>query len=138
MKVALRGIPSFLADSDYQPVIHARSATGEDGVYLSARPPWQSTSMRAMIFLIAAVLLGLSGGYAWSKWSKPSAADVANAPKGPSAKPGQSSDEIEESAYYANCDAVRAAGKAPLYAGQPGYRAELDPDGTGLACPPQS
>ncbi len=37
-------------------------------------------------------------------------------------------------AYYANCDAVRAAGKAPLYRGQPGYRSGLDRDGDGVAC----
>lgn len=36
--------------------------------------------------------------------------------------------------YYANCDAVRAAGAAPLYAGQPGYRPNLDRDGDGVAC----
>jgi hypothetical protein len=36
--------------------------------------------------------------------------------------------------YYANCDAVRAAGAAPLYRGQPGYRAGLDRDGDGVAC----
>lgn len=36
--------------------------------------------------------------------------------------------------YYANCDAVRAAGKAPLYAGSPGYRAGLDRDNDGVAC----
>jgi hypothetical protein len=36
--------------------------------------------------------------------------------------------------YYANCAAVRAAGKAPLYRGQPGYRAGLDRDGDGVAC----
>ena len=38
------------------------------------------------------------------------------------------------SVYYANCDAVRAAGKAPLLRGQPGYRAGLDRDGDGRAC----
>ena len=37
---------------------------------------------------------------------------------------------------FANCGEVRAAGKAPLMAGRPGYRHELDPDGTGLACMP--
>jgi endonuclease YncB( thermonuclease family) len=37
--------------------------------------------------------------------------------------------------YYANCDAVRAAGKAPLYRGQPGYETpRLDRDGDGIAC----
>lgn len=36
--------------------------------------------------------------------------------------------------YYPNCDAVRAAGKAPLYRGQPGYGSHLDRDGDGVAC----
>lgn len=36
--------------------------------------------------------------------------------------------------YYANCAAVRAAGKAPLYRGQPGYAARLDSDSDGIAC----
>ncbi|MEV4624874.1 excalibur calcium-binding domain-containing protein [Micromonospora sp. NPDC049523] len=36
--------------------------------------------------------------------------------------------------YYANCTAVRAAGKAPLAKGKPGYRAALDADGDGVAC----
>ncbi|MGX7677699.1 GmrSD restriction endonuclease domain-containing protein [Jatrophihabitans sp. DSM 45814] len=38
------------------------------------------------------------------------------------------------STYYPNCAAVRAAGKAPLLRGQPGYRADLDGDGDGVAC----
>jgi len=36
--------------------------------------------------------------------------------------------------YYRNCDEVRAAGAAPLYAGQPGYRTALDRDKDGVAC----
>ncbi|HHW51160.1 MAG TPA: DUF1524 domain-containing protein [Pseudoclavibacter sp.] len=36
--------------------------------------------------------------------------------------------------YYKNCDAVRAAGAAPLYQGQPGYSSKLDRDGDGVAC----
>ncbi|WEV64972.1 DUF1524 domain-containing protein [Bifidobacterium sp. ESL0732] len=36
--------------------------------------------------------------------------------------------------YYQNCAAVRAAGKAPIYAGQPGYRAALDRDHDGVGC----
>ena len=42
----------------------------------------------------------------------------------------QSSDSV----YYQNCDAVRAAGKAPLYRGQPGYSAKLDRDKDGVTC----
>lgn len=37
-------------------------------------------------------------------------------------------------AYYANCSAAKAAGAAPIYAGQAGYRAALDRDSDGVAC----
>lgn len=36
--------------------------------------------------------------------------------------------------YFENCDAARAAGAAPLYTGDPGYRAGLDRDNDGIAC----
>jgi len=41
-----------------------------------------------------------------------------------------------ETVAFKNCDEVRAKGLAPLMAGRPGYNRDLDPDGTGLACPP--
>ncbi|WP_353707360.1 DUF1524 domain-containing protein [Cellulosimicrobium sp. ES-005] len=37
-------------------------------------------------------------------------------------------------AFYKNCDAVRAAGAAPIYEGQPGYSRKLDRDGDGVGC----
>ena len=39
-------------------------------------------------------------------------------------------------AYYSNCNEARAAGVAPLYAGEPGYRPEMDGDDDGIACEP--
>ncbi|MCM6778256.1 excalibur calcium-binding domain-containing protein [Nocardia sp. CDC159] len=36
---------------------------------------------------------------------------------------------------FRNCDEARAAGRAPLFRGEPGYSPHLDPDGTGMACP---
>ena len=36
--------------------------------------------------------------------------------------------------YYKNCDAVRAAGAAPIYAGTPGYASHLDRDQDGIGC----
>ncbi|MEU7633891.1 excalibur calcium-binding domain-containing protein [Nocardia sp. NPDC049190] len=36
---------------------------------------------------------------------------------------------------FANCDEARAAGRAPLFRGEPGYGPQLDPDGDGFACP---
>ena len=56
------------------------------------------------------------------------------APK-PTPKPTQTTKPAPPpSTYYANCAAVRAAGKAPIYAGQPGYSRKLDRDGDGIAC----
>lgn len=42
----------------------------------------------------------------------------------------------EASVHYPGCNAVRAAGAAPLHRGQPGYREEMDGDGDGIACEP--
>lgn len=39
-------------------------------------------------------------------------------------------------AYYSNCAMARAAGVAPLYSDEPGYRSEMDGDGDGVACEP--
>lgn len=36
--------------------------------------------------------------------------------------------------YYRNCSEVRAASKAPLRRGEPGYAPHLDRDGDGIAC----
>jgi len=58
--------------------------------------------------------------------TSPAAGRTSPASRKPAAKP----------VYYANCDAVEAAGKAPLSAGQPGYRRALDRDGDGVACEP--
>lgn len=35
---------------------------------------------------------------------------------------------------FRNCQQARAAGRAPIYAGQPGYGRHLDRDGDGIAC----
>ncbi|MFV5996110.1 excalibur calcium-binding domain-containing protein [Streptomyces sp. NPDC056231] len=47
---------------------------------------------------------------------------------------GSGSGGSNSSAYYANCDAVRAAGAAPIHAGDPGYGRHLDRDGDGVGC----
>ncbi|UJW30681.1 excalibur calcium-binding domain-containing protein [Saccharothrix sp. AJ9571] len=54
------------------------------------------------------------------------------------AVPPQTTIPVEEpepaAAYYKNCDAARAAGAAPLSAGDPGYSLKLDRDKDGIAC----
>jgi hypothetical protein len=60
----------------------------------------------------------------------PAPAQVAPAPA-PAPAPAA---PAPAAAYYQNCDAVRAAGAAPLYASQPGFRAALDRNSNGVAC----
>ena len=38
--------------------------------------------------------------------------------------------------YFSGCNEVRAAGLAPLFRGQPGYRRGMDGDDDGIACEP--
>ncbi|HET7823602.1 MAG TPA: DUF1524 domain-containing protein [Ornithinibacter sp.] len=61
-----------------------------------------------------------------------SAPTVAALPR--SSAPAPTPPTSSSSTYYANCDAVRAAGAAPLRVGQPGYSRKLDRDGDGVAC----
>ena len=78
--------------------------------------------MRTIQLLTAAVMIGGVGGYAWSH--VPPALSQASSDRA----------RIEQSVSYAGCNEVRAAGKAPLLAGQPGYREDMDGDGDGIAC----
>jgi hypothetical protein len=57
---------------------------------------------------------------------------IAPASSLPSAEP-----QARANAYYANCNAARAADEAPLFAWEPGYRRELDRDRDGIACEAQ-
>ncbi|GEB65055.1 hypothetical protein SAT01_25030 [Sinomonas atrocyanea] len=70
--------------------------------------------------------------------AKPVPAPAAPAPAAP-AQPAPAPAPVvpapaPASVYYANCAAARAAGAAPLYAGQPGYSTKLDRDRDGVAC----
>ena len=119
--------------------------------------------MRAMLILVSAVTLGLTGGYAWSAMTAP----AAHAPRPPRAttmplpaSPEEQPDALDQqwasrdgdgpapasgpaarpapdrSVHYSGCNQVRAAGKAPLYAGDPGYSEKMDGDLDGIACEP--
>lgn len=59
----------------------------------------------------------------------PVAGDNAAAPPAPEDVPADPA-----GVYYANCSAARAAGAAPLYRGDPGYRSGMDGDNDGVAC----
>ncbi|WP_440712099.1 GmrSD restriction endonuclease domain-containing protein [Gordonia sp. FQ] len=55
-------------------------------------------------------------------------------PETPRPRPLVETPQAGGDVYYENCAAVRAAGKAPLLRGEPGYSAKLDRDGDGIAC----
>jgi hypothetical protein len=76
---------------------------------------------RASIPLAAAIVFAAVYQLTPSPKAAPAAAGEPVAPAG---------------AYYPGCDSVRAAGAAPLYRGQPGYRPEMDGDDDGIACEP--
>ena len=62
--------------------------------------------------------------------SSPDDAPATVAPVGAPAVTGQTPGIV----YFKNCAAARAAGAAPLYRGQPGYRDDMDGDQDGVAC----
>lgn len=64
--------------------------------------------------------------------SPPSGRECGSHPS-PAPSPPVDNDD-SGSAYYPSCKAARAAGAAPLYVGEPGYRGGLDRDKDGTAC----
>lgn len=62
--------------------------------------------------------------------------DCAGAERDASPRETTGSSPEPESVHFASCAAARAAGAAPMHAGEPGYRTGLDGDGDGTACEP--
>jgi hypothetical protein len=61
----------------------------------------------------------------------PSTSPVAPTPR---SEPTSTPSETLTFVSYQNCAQVRAAGKAPLHRGDPGYSTKLDKNGDGIAC----
>jgi hypothetical protein len=66
------------------------------------------------------------------QWVVPQLADAAPAPAVPSTTDVAAG--AGTAAAFPNCSAARAAGAAPVHAGDPGYGEHLDGDGDGVAC----
>lgn len=58
---------------------------------------------------------------------------VAPAPAAPAPAPAAPA-PAAPATFYQNCDAVRAAGAAPIHRGDAGYSSKLDRDGDGVGC----
>lgn len=52
----------------------------------------------------------------------------------PAPEPPAQPEPAPQQAYYSSCRDAKAAGAAPLYRDDPGYRSGLDRDGDGVAC----
>ena len=103
--------------------------------------------MRAILILLAALMLGGAGGYAWSVLAshpaeqahprKPKMITIAPSPEElPEDQDREWAAEANDTVSYAGCNEARAAGKAQLFAGQSGYREDMNGDGDGIACEP--
>ncbi|TFV58996.1 UNVERIFIED_ORG: DUF4839 domain-containing protein [Bacillus sp. AZ43] len=64
--------------------------------------------------------------------AEPPQAVTRAAPAAP--EPVVAAPQAPASTYYKNCDAARAAGAAPVRAGDPGYGKHLDREGDGVGC----
>jgi hypothetical protein len=78
--------------------------------------------MGAKQILSGAIILGVLVGYVWPRLTL-----LTRSPE---------QRQIEQSVYYARCADARAAGAAPIYVGEAGYRSGLDGASVGIACEP--
>ncbi|WP_230286048.1 excalibur calcium-binding domain-containing protein [Deinococcus sp. 12RED42] len=80
------------------------------------------------------VTVTVQPGGAYRITTEKGAATPAAVPVKPGPTPAPVVPAAPANVTYANCAAVRAAGKSPLLRGQPGYSSQLDRDGDGRAC----
>jgi Flp pilus assembly pilin Flp len=85
------------------------------------------TALIAMVIGVTVYVLGINLSFVFD------AAGSGLATPGPAA-PGAPGTGAPPAGGYEDCDAVRAAGAAPIRVGDPGYSPELDPDGDGVGC----
>ena len=73
----------------------------------------------------------------WSGWFGGSDSGEGSKSEANSESESQKKSESEpepQKEFYSNCKEAKAAGVAPMYEGDPGYRPELDRDKDGTAC----
>ncbi|MDO4791979.1 MAG: excalibur calcium-binding domain-containing protein [Buchananella hordeovulneris] len=71
---------------------------------------------------------GQDGNVDWGSHEQPAEPEPVYEEPAPEPEP------VQENVFYQNCSEAKAAGAAPLYEGEPGYRRKLDRDGDGVAC----
>jgi hypothetical protein len=104
---------------------------------VAVKAKYKLTVTQAEHDAIARLLAGCTGQpipTATTTPSSPRSDPASSVPAPPVATLPPVASPAPDATYYANCSAVRAAGKAPLHRGDPGYRAGLDRDDDGIAC----
>ena len=74
----------------------------------------------------------------WARWAFPFEIGGQHPVAGPQPSPGYRTGHRNGAVSFRNCAAARAAGKAPIHRGEPGYAQHLDRDNDGVACEPWS
>jgi hypothetical protein len=87
--------------------------------------------------LVAALLIGGVAGVGSVAASDGGGEQVLSAANGLAVRMDiQRARPPQEGDFWGGCNSARAAGTAPIYRGEPGYRPEMDGDGDGVACEP--
>ena len=87
--------------------------------------------------LTAAALLGAAAGAGWGNASPEQKAAFLDRTQNAAVAAGFARERAPQTGdYWRRCDDARAAGTAPIYRGEPGYREGLDRDNDGIACEP--
>jgi hypothetical protein len=94
----------------------------------------QQDAWRTGGVIVLGAILGLAGFLAIERWSASADAPVAAQQSEP--HPPMQRRNALHSRAFSNCAQARAAGTAPVYAGQPGYGEHLDRDLDGVGCEP--
>ena len=89
------------------------------------------------VWLLGAVLVGAAGGTASLATTPQARTALAERIRPLAVGMGLvRAREPQEGDYWQGCNETRAAGTAPIYASEPGYREDMDGDGDGVACEP--
>lgn len=90
------------------------------------------TLMLISAMFLAAQIVPAAGDADARRSNGRSAKSLKKSPKAP--RRSRRAGSFGGNAFYVNCAAARAAGAAPIMAGDPGYSRKLDRDGDGIGC----
>jgi hypothetical protein len=90
-----------------------------------------------MSFLVGGIAMGAAVGVGSLAISPNRRADIVHGASNVVVAAGLQRQRAPQAGdYWSGCSEARAAGTAPIYRGEPGYRSEMDGDSDGIACEP--